>query len=451
MATSKFDYLIIIIRSSNWISRTPLHTLSFWASVLTFNQKLPALDICRSLVDAGAIDALIDDVSVIARKNIPKAFLRYIQQQMHPPYHDIPLSKRFEIASRLRPGNWKNVPDLIRMTLGKNLNREVVNYTDASGKTLLHHISRRLGNANFLQNSVHAHSDNDEGCNSDEWNKALEPESHRNPWRILLRDVVAAGSPLHVMDNHGRTPLCRLIQEAIFSLSKQYFHKFRSLLKILNVWLIELYKCGVDLQQYGDIEAALRLQDHANRSPRSNLCLYVFISKHMLTARSRALPRFRISKLLGFCHGPTPQDWHFWFREPTDVFVGPFLAAVTDEPGCSQGSPLEEFGQPIIPGAWIESLTLQDIGEKSDSEPYSGSEADSGPDNDPDYSDDLNFDVQNTSPEKLNFYIQIPTAFPLADKSVYLLSIRGGSRDRVNFGSGELWWPDGFTSNDLLS
>ena len=89
------------------------------------------------------MDTLIDDVTVIARRNTPTALLRYLQQQMYPPYESLPVSKRFELARYFHSGGWFNMPDLIIIALGGSLNQAVISYRDPRGHTLLHQLGRR--------------------------------------------------------------------------------------------------------------------------------------------------------------------------------------------------------------------------------------------------------------------------------------------------------------------
>jgi hypothetical protein len=272
MEISPFQYQNPPVSLPNHELRTPLHTLTFWASALTFRQRRPALDICRLLVNDGAIDTLIDDIGVIARRNMPKALLQYLQQQMYPPNRESPINLRFELASHIRAGGWQNVPDMIRMALGSNcLNKEVVTHRDSRGRTLLHHIARRWAHGDLQPNSPGFTDDTDESNDAAAWNRPYGPDNHRHPWRVLLSDTIRAGSPLHATDSHGRTPLCTLIRNTMLSFSDQNIQRFRRLPHTLNVWLIELHASGVDLQQYGDREIALELRYRANRSPNKQV------------------------------------------------------------------------------------------------------------------------------------------------------------------------------------
>lgn len=222
------------------------------------------LDVCRLLVNSGAIDTLVFDSSVVARKNMPIALLRYLQQTMYPPYDELPLSQRFEMASHFRSGGWLNVPDLIRMALGSiNLNEEIVSHRDSAGRTLIHHIAKRWANGDLGPGHAIITDDVDTAA----WYEPLKPSNHGHPWRILLSDTIRAGSPLHATDSHERSPLCTLIRNTIFPYTDKVPERANRLSRLLKVWLIELHASGVDLQQYGDCEMALGLRYKVNRLP----------------------------------------------------------------------------------------------------------------------------------------------------------------------------------------
>ena len=222
------------------------------------------LDVCRLLVNFGAIDTLVYDSSVIARKNMPLALLRYLQQTMYPPYHELPLSQRFEIASHIRSGGWLNAPYLIRMALGSIiLNEEIVTHRDSAGRTLIHHIARRWANGDFAP----AHAVITDEVDTTVWYRPMKASNHGHPWRLLLSDTIRAGSPLNATDSHGRSPLCTLIRNTMLAYCDEVLDRTSRLSRLLNVWLVELHASGVDLQQYGECEMALGLRCKVNRLP----------------------------------------------------------------------------------------------------------------------------------------------------------------------------------------
>ncbi|KAJ4371327.1 hypothetical protein N0V83_004544 [Neocucurbitaria cava] len=128
-----------LARSDN--DQTPLHTLTFWASHLTFHRKRPAWEICRLLVNSGADESLIEDVSIIARRNVPVRMMEYLISQVFPSYGHVSAAQRFQLARKIRANAWGNVPDLVRLVLGCSLDQEVAIHKDSDNQTLLHYFA----------------------------------------------------------------------------------------------------------------------------------------------------------------------------------------------------------------------------------------------------------------------------------------------------------------------
>lgn len=60
--------------------------------------------------------------------------------------------------------------------------------------------------------------------------------------------------------------------------------------------------------------------------------------------------------LIGFTHGPLPENWHFWFSEPTDELMREFWTLVGDR----DVKTLEEI---TIPGSWVEEIEEDDYSD----------------------------------------------------------------------------------------
>ncbi|KAK6948976.1 hypothetical protein Daesc_009048 [Daldinia eschscholtzii] len=93
-------------------------------------------------------------------------------------------------------------------------------------------------------------------------------------------------------------------------------------------WLKALALAGVDLEAYGRREYAILLDDYSLR--------YIVAYSHSYSG----ILRLKIY-LIRFKFGPKPEDWEFYFNEPTDEFAGDFWKLVEDPPLR-------------IPGAWVE-------------------------------------------------------------------------------------------------
>jgi hypothetical protein len=100
----------------------------------------------------------------------------------------------------------------------------------------------------------------------------------------------------------------------------------------LLAWLKVLKNCGIDLETYGRKQALIFSREDAAWPGREillcqNCGLYYRLGLYL--------------RLIGFEFGPNPEDWKFWFSEPTDQLVGEFWDMV-------------EHPERRMPGAWDE-------------------------------------------------------------------------------------------------
>ncbi|OTB17387.1 hypothetical protein K445DRAFT_276309 [Daldinia sp. EC12] len=150
---------------------------------------------------------------------------------------------------------------------------------------------------------------------------------------IKLTPDIHIRHPVLSLGKHGweTTALQYAVHTAVFSSCSVYYY-FYFHLKPFNLmimeWLKALALAGVDLEAYGQREYAILLDDYSLR--------YIVACSH---SHSDIL-RLKIY-LIHFKFGPKPEDWEFYFNEPTDEFAGDFWKLVKDPPLR-------------IPGAWVE-------------------------------------------------------------------------------------------------
>jgi hypothetical protein len=243
------------------------------------------------------------------------------------------MKDRLELIKAINFWQNESALDIFRLALGTaTFNREMLAATDDDGRTVLHWIGSALSDtkctglkwchisgqaAGYLLRHRPCHSSNHCG------------------WSALLRDVLSAGSLLHVVDNEGNTPLCELLSR-FFNLSEktEYWNRDAKMIQYLSctlyTWIYDLNASGIDLQQYGELETALGLKDEVNSSRRLNF----------------REERFHI---LGFSYGPMVEDWKFWFSEPTDYLAGEFWTMIEKSPSHSDS-------HCTIPGSWPEDI-----------------------------------------------------------------------------------------------
>ena len=113
-----------------------------------------------------------------------------------------------------------------------------------------------------------------------------------------------------------------------------------SIHSLSTMWLEDLHAAGVDLLEYGRKEKEMLDDGLFNQD-----------FEYFVLERGRpgkVLYRYDrlVWHLISFTYGHSPSDWHLWFSEPTDEFVGDFWSMIE--------SPLLS-----VPGAWIEREQTQ--------------------------------------------------------------------------------------------
>ena len=239
-----------------------MHAIANYSGALAFNKGLNPIDLYRVLVKAGAAELLIDDIDILRGFWGPKAAFQYLQQELYPPYDELPLEERFLIGVHFLESSWDDSPDLIRHALGKEFtSADILSWENDQGQSLLHQLNHN--HLHCLYRMLTA--DQNKSRNKDESGKSFV-------WRELIREYISAGAALHAVDIRGCTPLLSLIgfydcsqtQDLIF----RYWHRERA--GDIQKWLSDLETCGVDLLLYGEREKALFEKHYRNN-------LYVYL------------------------------------------------------------------------------------------------------------------------------------------------------------------------------
>jgi len=231
-----------------------LHTLANGSGILAFLKGLNPIDLYRILVKAGGAELLVNDIEILKQFRGPKLVFQYLQQELYPPYDEIPLEEQSSIAFHLSRSCWGDTPYLIRYSLGKEItNANVLSWKNDRGQTLLHCLT---------QNHIVYISGMDKlNDKSSEYKSRLKNEGDKSfVWRELIREYISAGASLHAVDTGGRTPLFNMIEKFVycydlFYLKMKWWH--RKWTAIIQEWLADLETCGVDLFLYGKREKAL--------------------------------------------------------------------------------------------------------------------------------------------------------------------------------------------------
>lgn len=174
-------------------------------------------------------------------------------------------------------------------------------------------------------------------------------------YRNLVVEIVSTTDKFYEDHSVRRIPrcLCNTIVEIPRNLNDYVYlgntKQMDLAQRALQVWLELLQEAGVKLSLYGELEKPLLDFYRTTTARRSRE-----------SSRRAASERRIKAALIGIQYGPKPHDWMFWWREPTDSFVGEFWK-------------LLEHETPLLPGSWVDdeedSSDYSDDGGDVDAEP----------------------------------------------------------------------------------
>jgi len=145
---------------------------------------------------------------------------------------------------------------IVRTVLkGKEIDEQICSIRNQTQYTLLHYAAFNLGALNTVY----------EGWKNEEHGGLEEIFS-------LIADLVNGGSSLHALTSFGRTPMLEIWH--LFVSSYSFTHNLcpispsKDSILLLKLWLKQLKKLGVDLEEYGEEEK--RIFQEAEDSQRSS-------------------------------------------------------------------------------------------------------------------------------------------------------------------------------------
>jgi hypothetical protein len=157
-------------------------------------------------------------------------------------------------------------------------------------------------------------------------------------WQAIVRQFLRRGVDPNLLDSNGTALLqvfvgAYLLESYGLSLLVANFYRFvrhpHRGVQAIYAWLETLQTSGVDLEEYGKIEKMVQKESFTRLIP---LCFMTSCDD---------LETVSYLRLIAMEVGPNPQDWKFWFSDPTDGFVGEFWDMV-------------EHPERSMPGAWDE-------------------------------------------------------------------------------------------------
>jgi hypothetical protein len=237
---------------------------------------------------------LIDDIQIFFRFDIPKTVFHMLQNEAYPPYNQQPISKRLEIG-------WvqDEDPELMALAVSPGsptFTKEIVCSQDPYGSTLLHNVLVGF---------------------------AYETQSHDDSrWRVLIRDILAAGPNLSRKNEKGETPLVYFIYYLVRRLNyylsenqdQEAYEEFYLTIHLkLQIYLSELQRAGIDLEKYGEGEGPNLCW------PAEDFCYWE--------------PPLEAYSVIRIDYGPKPEDWCVRLGDPIGVvwYLGEFWEMVDEE------------------------------------------------------------------------------------------------------------------------
>jgi hypothetical protein len=275
---------------------------------------------------------------------------------LYPNYYNLPFRSRAYVTMEISDG-FVNSPDVVRAALGtvdsSEFDLEILPeeyYVSNPDSTLLQCVATRLGHSVFEPTYRPSRGERYGALYRSTVDSLSIPvtdmcNDENYPlcgWEAFVGQLIRAGADPNYETARG-TALIRVVAAAFAFPSNgnpysPYYTSptFECALRkpgngwlALLAWLRVLKDSGVDLEAYGHNETLIFSREDAEW-PGRKILLYGF--DHDVRA---------YLSLIAFEFGPNPEDWKFWFSDPTDQLVGEFWDMV-------------EHPERRIPGAWDE-------------------------------------------------------------------------------------------------
>ncbi|KAM0139918.1 hypothetical protein ACHAP3_002979 [Botrytis cinerea] len=268
-----------------------------WSNYTNHSRRVDpthALDILRTLVEAGADSELIDqtDMLVISAGG-PEEIFHYIQQHTFMSSGEMGFIDKVSIAlGFLDAPSVRSQNLMLSYLVDPNFQAKVALHRDGSVvKEFFFRVCLEYWQDEFKD-------------------KRLD----------LVKKMTSAGMSIHTLNEYGET-----ILQSQFGPFEDHDERIPNDLK---VWLEFLTDLGIDLNAYGEIESSI----YKKRRMGHIFDLYTL---------------WKVENILGFKYGPRIEDWKFWAIEWTDKYVGIFWELIEN--------PLQaDLANLSIPGGWVD-------------------------------------------------------------------------------------------------
>jgi hypothetical protein len=286
------------------------------------------------------------------------ALFRLLQTSLYPNYYNISFRSRAIVTMSISD-RYCNSPDVARAALGIidssqvdiEISFEGLFWISDTKSTLLQCVAERFGHSVFKPSYrpsrreiygplYRSTTDTLAVPATDMFDEEHYPYCG---WKAFVGQLIRAGADPNAETPDGTALMIVVDGAFVFSSDKRLFSNERPSLEetlrkpgkgkiALLAWLEVLKNFGVDLEAYGRKESSILSREDVEW-PGREILLY---RKGAYYRRCGLYLR-----LIGFEFGPNPEDWKFWFSDPTDQLVGEFWDMV-------------EHPERRTPGAWDE-------------------------------------------------------------------------------------------------
>jgi hypothetical protein len=298
-------------------------------------------------------DDLLGDFKVYSLFRGKLPFFQQLQARLHPGYYKSPIEIRAENAFYILAAY--NSPDVFWAALG-DISGSELNQTNLfiypRQVALLNCVAVRFGHSVFERIDTPSTQE----IFASLYTSATESKNHLDTsnmsldgwnypfcgWQAIVRQFLRRGVDPNLSDSSGTALLQVLVGAYSFDSDEQinvWFANFQEFVKYprrgvqaLYAWLETLQTSGVDLEEYGKTEILFQKEGSMRDIPLFSVTSWY---------NRDNWDRVSFLRLIAMEVGPSPQDWKFWFSDPTDEFVGEFWDMV-------------EHPERSMPGAWDE-------------------------------------------------------------------------------------------------
>lgn len=154
-------------------------------------------------------------------------------------------------------------------------------------------------------------------------------------WRLLLAEAISASANIFQLAQYEEivgNPLQLFLFWFRVRNSESYPEWLMPRDYILCIWLSELKRAGIDLEEYGAFQQEWFKLDYVPQE------FPVWADSGCSSQKNDDRPW---GKLLGLEYGPEPEDWRIFITNPVDEYVGEFWESV-------------QRGFEVMPGTWVD-------------------------------------------------------------------------------------------------